>query len=269
MLVRNLSLVMVALAVACVSPASAAEKADEKTVQLYMERFPDVMNASLLQKDCPGLAKAEQTELAWYVQELIAYADPKPELAGGVQAVYQAGLEYDKVHTDAGANFCKDLGPGILEKGLAGAKEMAAHIGIGAYDAAEIDMPELEEGLRKAAKALGAFEKCREVKRDTQAGVAGRFGNFMFFQTVVGEIKVDYDLLKTFAFANGAKPELSKQLDDLGAEGHRHGPEECSLREYMEVETHVAKLVRRYGLTPAAAPAMTPQIVKPQFVKPQ
>ena len=77
-------------------------------------------------------------------------------------------------------------------------------------------------------------------------------------------IKVDFDLLKTFAFANGAKPELAKELDELDAEGHRDGPEECSLREYMEVETQVAKLVRRYGLTAAAAPAMTPQIVKPE-----
>lgn len=224
--------------------------AEDSLSPLFLQRFPEVMNATLIERDCPGFRVGDQRELAYYADAFIRFAEDKPELAGGVDAVYRAGEAYDKQHYGAGGAFCEKFAGPIVDKGLESARAMAPRVGIALYDANTVDLPALEKSLEGASELIGAADKCREVRRDTYAGVAGRHGGFMFFSSTVGEIKIDFTALKTFAQEHDGSQDLPERLETLAKHGHETGPEECSLNAYVTLGSDLEALVKRYGLTP-------------------
>lgn len=247
--VRACARVLAILSAAAGLVAPAGARAEGDLVSLFVERFPEVMNATLIERDCPGFRREAQRELSYYADAFIHFADGKPELAGGVDAVYRAGAAYDKQHYAAGASFCGKYAAGIVDRGLESARAMAPEVGLALYDPKTVDLPVLEKSLEGASELIGAADKCREVRRDTYAGVAGRHGGFMFFSSTVGEIKIDFTALKDFAVEHGSK-DLAGRLDTIAKRGHETGPDECSLSQYVTLGSDLEALVKRYGLTP-------------------
>ncbi len=227
---------------------AAAALVSPEIVKLFEEQFPLVMNATLVGRDCADHDKLKLRELNAAIEQLIPYADPKPELSVGVVKVLEGQKNYEQERVDFGGQFCAKRGKEIVDAGVEASRVMIEKLGLVAFDPKTIDVAGIAAQLTEASAAIGAYDKCKKWIRDMEIASRGRTDAFVFMQALVSDIRNESEAIKGFVAKNGAPDDFAKRLADAEAKGRETGVEECSLKQYSDIETALENIVQRHGL---------------------
>jgi hypothetical protein len=243
-------LIAVLASIVLIAPASAQDdaKAGPEIVAMYEERFPQVMNATLIGRDCADHDQDAMRELGAASDQLIKYADPKPELGSGVAKVFEGQIAYENDRAEYGAKFCKERAPEIVTAGLESARLMIEKLGLEKWDANDIDVAGIETKLVAAREALGGYDNCRKWTRDAEIAAQSRSETFVSIQRLVSDIKNESASIEKFLNERKAAPGLSERLAEAENKGRAKGEVECSVRDLANIETELASVMQRHGL---------------------